>query len=220
MGTNNHFLRHVLLVSRRLVAHYMCMVTKYTQSYTIETILIQHIKQTNMKQLQQLLLVLSLFISMQVCTSAQTATIEFENGPDIMAKTQEILEAFKTGDVEKQLSYFAEDAKIYGLLGAASEMTKSEYRSQMELVRDNYSKTVLSNVAMLPIKAVDTFNEGEWTAIWCVISQTGNTSGATLEYPMHIAVLWENGKIKTSINYVDMLNIYEASGFKVVPPSN
>lgn len=172
-----------------------------------------------MKQFPQLLFTLSLFFCSYLISTAQSVTMDFDNAASLVSKTQAMIEAYSKADMDELISYFADDAVISGISGANIELTKSEYKEQMDFVKDTYTNPTVSNVAILPVKSDSGFTKGEWTATWCVIKHTVKKTGAPLDMPIHFILLWEGGKIKTMVSYVDILNIRQALGYKIVAPS-
>lgn len=167
----------------------------------------------------KLFLTLSLLLIFQVYSIAQSVTIEFDNATSIMSKTQAAFEALEENDIDKVLSYYAEDAVIYGITSGTSQMTKSEYKAHMTFMKDSYTNPTFSNLAFLPVKSDSGFTKGEWIAVWCIVNQSDKKTGAKLEYPFHFIASWEEGKIKLMQAYVDALNIRQALGYTIVAPS-
>ena len=172
-----------------------------------------------MKQFQHLLFTLSLFFCSYLISTAQSVTMDFDNAASLVSKTEAMLEAYSKADMDELMSYFADDAVITGITGANIELTKSEYKEQMDFVKDTYTNATLSNVAIIPVKSDSGFTKGEWTATWLVIKHTVKKTGALLDIPNHFILLWEGGKVKTMVSYVDLLNIGKALGFTIAAPS-
>ncbi len=167
----------------------------------------------------KLILTLSLFFCSYLISTAQSVTMDFDNAASLVSKTEAMLEAYSKADMDELMSYFADDAVITGISGANIELTKSEYKEQMDFANDTYTNPTLSNVAILPVKSDSGFTKGEWTATWLLIKQTVKKTGTPLEMPNHFILLWEGGKVKTLVSYVDVLNIGKALGYTIAAPS-
>jgi ketosteroid isomerase-like protein len=145
-------------------------------------------------------------------------TLEFPNAAKALEVVQKYTKALQAGDVATMNAQLAPGAMIYGLGGGLDSLTVAQHREYYTNGTNQYKHT-LSGELYLPVKVTNNWNEGEWVLSWGTNTIQDKKTGKTIPVPYHTAGRVENGKIVFLRYWYDMLNILEAQGFEVRPPS-
>jgi ketosteroid isomerase-like protein len=145
-------------------------------------------------------------------------TLEFPNAAKALEVVQKYTKALQAGDVATMNAQLAPGAMIYGLGGGLDSLTVAQHREYYTNSTNQYKHT-LSGELYLPVKVTNNWNEGEWVLSWGTNTIQDKKTGKTIPVPYHTAGRVENGKIVFLRYWYDMLNILEAQGFEVRPPS-
>ncbi|OOG70577.1 nuclear transport factor 2 family protein [Algoriphagus sp. A40] len=152
-------------------------------------------------------------------STAQDVTLEFQNATTALEVVQKYTKALQAGDVATMNAQLAPDAMIYGLGGGMDSLTVAQHKEYFTSSTTNYKHSI-SQELYLPVKVTNNWNEGEWVLSWGTNTLTNKATGKTIVVPFHTAGRVVNGKIAYLRYWYDMLNILEAQGFTITPPTN
>jgi hypothetical protein len=148
----------------------------------------------------------------------QVVTLEFQNAAKALEVVQKYTKALQDGDVATMNALFAPGAMIYGLGGGLDSLTVAQHKEYYTNSTNQFKHT-LSQELYLPVKVTNNWNEGEWVLSWGTNTLQHKATGKIITVPYHTAGRIVNGKIEFLRYWYDMLNIMEAQGFEVKPPS-
>ncbi len=146
-------------------------------------------------------------------------TLEFQNAAKALEAVQNYIKALQAGDVATMDAQLADGAMIYGLGGGLDSLTRAQHKEYFTNSTNQFTHTI-SGELYLPVKVINNWNEGEWVLSWGTNTAQEKNSGKTIEIPYHTAGMVVDGKITYLRYWYDMLNILEAQGFEIKPPSN
>ncbi|WP_228779898.1 nuclear transport factor 2 family protein [Aquiflexum lacus] len=149
----------------------------------------------------------------------QVVTLEFQNAATALEVVQKYTKALQAGDVATMNAQFAPNAMIYGLGGGLDSLTVAQHKEYYTNSTNQFKHT-LSGELYLPVKVTNNWNEGEWILSWGTNTLQHKATGKIITVPYHTAGTVVNGKITFLRYWYDMLNIMEAQGFEIKPPSN
>ncbi|MFD2200545.1 nuclear transport factor 2 family protein [Shivajiella indica] len=174
-----------------------------------------------MKILKTMMALICVMALMPGISSAQEqeVTLEFQNAAKALEVVQAYTKALQAGDVATMNAQLAPGAMIYGLGGGLDSLTVAQHK-EYYTNSTNLFKHTLSQELYLPVKVTNNWNEGEWVLSWGVNTLQHKATGKIITVPYHTAGRIVNGKIEFLRYWYDMLNILEAQGFEIKPPSN
>lgn len=174
-----------------------------------------------MKNLKIAMALALLMMMMPMISNAQdqVVTLEFQNAANALEVTQAYTKALQDGDVATMNAQLAPNAMIYGLGGGLDSLTVAQHKDYYTNSTSQFKHT-LSGELYLPVKVTNNWNEGEWVLSWGTNTLHHKETGKIITVPYHTAGTVVNGKITFLRYWYDMLNIMEAQGFEVKPPSN
>lgn len=164
--------------------------------------------------------VVLLVMGLPLISNAQepASTLEFPNAAKALEVVQKYTKALQAGDVATMDAQLAPGAMVYGLGGGLDSLSKAQHKEYYTNSTSQYKHT-LSGELYLPVKVTNNWNEGEWVLSWGTNTIQDKKTGKTIPVPYHTAGRVVNGKIVFLRYWYDMLNILEAQGFEVRPPS-
>lgn len=171
-----------------------------------------------MKKFKTTMLTMFILILAPVISTAQEATLDFDNSVIAVNLAENYVAALQKGDVDQMRAQFSPNAKIFGLSGGLASLdVKQHYEYYTNSTnRFNYS---VANAVYLPVKVRGVeISEGEWILSWGTTTITDKESGKTVSIPFQITSLVENGKIAVMNYYFDRLNVMENLGYTLTPP--
>ena len=147
-----------------------------------------------------------------------TVTLEFDSAPIANDVVQKYVSAVKNGDLAGISGLLANDAMVYGLGGGLDSLNVAEHKTYWSKSFSNYNHSISKDL-YLPVKVVNSWNEGEWLLTWGLNTITNKKTGKTSMVPYHIAFLIADGKIASISYYLDYVNLMSSQGFKITPPN-
>lgn len=173
-----------------------------------------------MKILKSVLSLILLMVLMPMISKAHepVTTLEFPNSEKALEVVQKYTKALQAGDVAMMNAQFAPGAMIYGLGGGMDSLKVAQHKEYYLNSTNQFTHT-LSGELYLPVKVTNNWNEGEWVLSWGNNTLQNKQTGKIITVPYHTAGRIVDGKITFLRYWYDMLNIMEAQGFEVKPPS-
>ena len=147
-----------------------------------------------------------------------TVTLEFDTATIANDVVQKYVSAVKKGDIAGISGLLANDAMVYGLGGGLDSLNVAEHKTYWSKSFSNYNHSISKDL-YLPVKVVNSWNEGEWLLTWGLNTITNKKTGKTSMVPYHIAFLIADGKIASISYYLDYVNLMSSQGFKITPPN-
>lgn len=171
-----------------------------------------------MKKFKTTMLAMFIFLLTPVISTAQEATLDFDNSAIAVNLAKNYVAALQKGDVDQMRAQFSPDALIYGLSGGLDSLDVKQHYEYYTNSTNRFSYSV-ANTVYLPVKVHDgEIPEGEWILSWGTTTITDKESGTKVSIPFQITSLVENGKIAVMNYYFDRLNVMENLGYTLTPP--
>ncbi len=172
-----------------------------------------------MKKAKSILFLASMMLTLFVSKAQEsTVTLEFDNATTASEIVQKYVKALQNGDVATMSAQLAKNAMVYGLGGGLDSLNVTQHTEYFTNSMATYSHKTTQDL-YLPVKVENNWNEGEWVLAWGTNTVTNKKTGKKIPIPYHTVNLVQNGKIIMMRYFYDMLNILEAQGFAITPPS-